>query len=146
MTPYKIFTISGLGFKVYTPGHGSMNALKYATKLAFIDVHNRTPGIPNEEDSTPEEIVWSVKPGDELQAWASENQDHPRLDFRCAEAILQPVDPKQPFTEDVYFSANPKEVENALTFFTSNLPSSAPSPATSSKVSRRSGTSKASTK
>lgn len=140
----KIFPISGHEYKIYDVGHGAIAGLKYATKLAFIDAMRRTPGIVDTELTEPgKEIIWAKTPGEELEEWSSQNQDHPAIEFRIAEAVLHPVDDRYPFTRDVYMQADPKEMEAALSFFIENLPRNTPSPTTSKQVLKRSGTSKA---
>lgn len=145
MTQSEIFTISGRGFRVYYPGYGSIAAMQYAMKRAFFDLNQRHPGIPA-QDSTPEVPIWDVEPDVEFEQWKEDYSGHPRVEFRIAEALLIPVDLKQPFTEEVYYTADPMEVGKALGFITQNLLTSKDSPDASSPVSKKRGTSKASTK
>lgn len=146
MNKFKVFTISDQQYKVYVPGHGAIAAMNYAMKQAFIDVHKRAPGIKNVEESIKEHTVWDIEPSVELETWKLENQDHPRVDFRIAEAILHPLDPLHPFSEDVYMSADPMEVAEALSFFILNLPGNGQSQASSTPAFKPSGTSRRKTK
>lgn len=143
----KIFPISGHEYKIYPVGHGSIAGMKYAMKLAFIDVMKRTPGIVDiEQTEQAGETVWSTTPSDELEAWGLANQDHPKYEYRIAEAILHPVDERFPFTEEVYLTADPLEMQEALSFFIQSLPGNKPLQETSKRALKRSGTSKAVTK
>lgn len=147
MTQAKIFPIAGHEYKIYPIGYGAATAMNYAFKKAFQDIHGRTPGqIDMEQSEQAGETVWAVKPADELEAFKAEYADHPRTEFRIAEQLLIPVDPKHPFTEETFYTANPAEVAEALGFFITSLPTNEVLPIRSKPASRQRGTSKASTK
>lgn len=145
MTQSEIFTISGHGFRVYHPGYGSIAAMQYAMKRAFHDLNQRHPGILA-QDSTPEVPKWEVEPDVEFEKWKEEYSGHPRVEYRIAEALLIPVDLRHPFTDEIYYTADPMEVGKALGFIMQNLPTSKNLPDESSPASKKRGTSKANTK